>query len=116
LNNLSSYTKIADLGVILFENESKNNFYASPNKLFEYIHANIPILAPDYPFIRQVVTKYKIGTLIKEITSKNVADSILNMFENQDKYNSMKYNTQLAKKELNWEIEMKKLVDVYEKI
>lgn len=116
LDVLSSYTKIADLGVILFENESKNNFYASPNKLFEYIHANVPILAPDYPFIQQIVTKYEIGILIKEITSKNVADSILNMFENQDKYNSMKYNTQLAKKDLNWEIEMKKIADLYEKI
>lgn len=116
LDDLSSYTKLADLGIILFENESKNNFYASPNKLFEYIHANVPILAPDYPFIRQIITKYEIGALIDEITPKNVAYSISSIFENQGKYNSMKYNTHLAKKDLNWEIEMEKLVDLYENI
>lgn len=115
LNQLAEYTKIADLGVILFENNSLNNYYGSPNKLFEYIHGNIPILAPNYPFIRDIIGKYDIGVLIEEITPEKISDRITYVFQDLDKYNSMKNNTIVAKKELNWEIEERKLVSLYDK-
>lgn len=115
LDQLAEYTKIADLGVILFENNSLNNYYASPNKLFEYIHGNVPILAPNYPFFRNIIEKYDIGVLIDEIIPEKISDLITSIFLDLDKYNSMKNNTVVAKKELNWEIEERQLVSLYNK-
>ncbi|MDW7731262.1 MAG: glycosyltransferase [Methanolobus sp.] len=113
--HLFEYTKMANLGVILFENNSLNNYYASPNKLFEYIHCNLPILAPNYPFISSIVQKYNIGMLIDEIEPKKIADAIKNILSDQDRYFFMKSNTDVAKKDLNWENEEKKLLELYRK-
>lgn len=113
---LFEYTRMADLGVILFENNSLNNYYASPNKLFEYIHCNIPILAPNYPFIRSIIEKYKVGVLIDNIEPDQVASAIHNIFSEENVYLEMRSNTELAKKDLNWQIEEKKLLDLYRKL
>jgi len=116
LNELSEYSKVADLGVILFENNCMNNYYASPNKLFEYIHASIPVLAPDYPFFREIIEKYDVGVLINKIESKTIANKIKNILNNIEKYNILKNNTQRAKKELNWEVEEKKFINIYKNL
>jgi len=114
LVELVKYTKIANLGVILFENISLNNYYASPNKLFEYIHANVPVLAPNYPFFKDVIEKYDIGILIDKIEPKEIANKIEFVFEDMNKYREMKNNTKTAARELNWENEERKLIETYE--
>lgn len=113
LSQLLEYTKMAHLGVILFENESLNNYYASPNKLFEYIHCNLPMIAPNYPFISKIITKYNVGMLIEEIEPRIIADAVQSILSNRNHYQLMKSNTDVAKKDLNWQIEEKKLIDVY---
>ena len=111
---LVNYTKIANVGVILFENICLNNYYASPNKLFEYIHANVPVLAPDYPFFKDVIGKYDVGILIDKIEPEEIADKIKLFFEDMNRYQKMKENTKIAAKELNWENEEEKLIATYE--
>ena len=114
-NELADYTSLADLGIILFENNSLNNYYASPNKMFEYIHGNIPILAPNYPFMRFIVNKYKIGFLIDNIDPVEISTTIKNIFIDKPKLEQMRLNIQKAKNDLNWEIEGDKLIDLYKK-
>lgn len=116
LHELSRYTKCADLGVILFENESWNNYYASPNKLFEYIHSEIPILAPNYPFIENIINTYKVGCLIENIDPETIAESIKSIFADNNLYENMKKNTLTAKIDLNWEIEEQKLIHLYDQL
>ena len=55
----------ADCGLCLLENISLSDYYALPNKLFEYAFAGIPVLSVDFPEINEVVTHYKTGICIK---------------------------------------------------
>ena len=114
LRHLSDYTRLADIGVILLsKKKSLNYYYASPNKLFEYIHANVPVLAPNYPFLKEIVEKYDIGMLIDAIGPKEIADKIKLILSDMGNYQRMKENTEVAKRELNWENEEKKLLEAY---
>lgn len=58
---LSSYTKGADIGINLLESINLSKKLASPNKLFEYIHAEIPIICSYSPENNLVFDKYKVG-------------------------------------------------------
>jgi glycosyltransferase involved in cell wall biosynthesis len=116
LKQLSEYTKLADVGVVLLKKTSLNHYYASPNKLFEYIHANVPVLAPNYPFFKDVIGKYDIGILIDEIEPEEIADKIKLFFKDMNRYKEMKENTKIAEKELNWENEEKNLIAAYDRI
>jgi glycosyltransferase involved in cell wall biosynthesis len=45
LNNLPEYTMAADMGINLLEDYNLSKKMASPNKLFEYIHAGLPVIS-----------------------------------------------------------------------
>lgn len=110
---LFGYTKIAKIGVIPLENVSLSFYYSAPNKLFEYIHCNVPVLASNFPFISGVITKYNVGMLIEKIEPEQIANAIKKMLADKEQYSIMRANTYEAKKELNWEIEEKKLLALY---
>ena len=103
LARLRDYTRLADIGVIVFKNTCPDYYYASPNKLFEYIHANVPVLAPDYPLLKEIVEKYDIGVLIDKVEPEEIAAKIKLAFSDMNNYEKMKENTEAAKKDLNWE-------------
>jgi len=114
LTRLPDYTRLADIGVIVFKKTCLDYYYASPNKLFEYIHANVPVLAPDYPLLKEIVEKYGIGVLIDKIEPEEIAAKIKLVFSDMNNYQRMKENTEVAKRELNWENEERKLIGAYQ--
>ncbi len=105
LENLKSYTVQADMGLSLEEDTGLNYRFALPNKLFNYIHANIPVLVSDLPEMKAVVTRYKIGKVIKNHDEKHIADKIISMLSDKEKMQFWKANTKKAMIELNWEKE-----------
>ncbi len=113
---LLSYTKIAHLGVIYPERFNLSHYYMAPNKFFEYIHANIPVLVPDYPFLKENILKYKMGLLANSEDPEDFAKYIVELFNDKIKYEEMKRNTESAKNDLNWENEEKKLIELYRKL
>ena len=113
---LLSYTKIAHMGVIYPEEYNLSHYYMAPNKFFEYIHANLPVLVPNYPFLKENVLKYNIGQLTDSENPEDFAKNITEFFSNKEEYDEMKQNTEVAKNSLNWENEEKKLLELYRKL
>lgn len=58
---LLGWTRAADAGVIPYPAVDLNHFWCSPNKLFEFIQAGLPIMANDLPYLRDVVDGEAIG-------------------------------------------------------
>ena len=54
-------TRSADLGVIPYHSIDLNNYYSSPNKLFEYAAAGLPFVSNDLPFLRWIIAEYGFG-------------------------------------------------------
>lgn len=103
---LQKITTLTDLGISLEEDLGLNYRYALPNKIFDYIQAEIPILTSDLPEMREVVLTYKVGEIVNKREPKAIANQIKNILNN-DYSKALK----TAKKELVWE--EKKLIDLF---
>ena len=108
-DKLFNYTRKATLGMVLEEPLGLSFQYSLPNKLFDYIHAELPIVAGNLPEISRVVKKHKVGVLIEDYSPKTIALTIQNLLDNLTLYNNIKSNQKKAKEELCWEIESRKL-------
>ena len=51
----------ARIGVTMLEDSCLNHRFALPNKLFDYIHAGIPVLGSDLVEVKRVITSCNIG-------------------------------------------------------
>lgn len=61
---LQQLTPQADLGISLLENRGLNYYYSLPNRIADFVQAAVPVLATDFPEIRNVVERYGVGTLV----------------------------------------------------
>lgn len=105
---LPAYTTHADIGINILENRGLNYYYALPNRIFDYIRADVPIIASDFPEIRRIVSHYKIGKLIDNYEPKHLASVIcLLIAEEKDKEAFRKAN-----EELTWEKESALLLEI----
>ncbi len=111
--DLWQYTRQADLGFSVEENLGLNYFYALPNKIFDYIQAEIPILCSDFPEMKNIIRKYDIGTVLKSRKPEKIAMQIKSIFTNKKQLIRWKENLQEAKKELCWQNEEKTLLPIF---
>ncbi len=113
---LFSYTVKASVGVSLEENMGLNYCYALPNKLFDYIHAGIPVLVSALPEMEKVVKKYEVGMAISDREPKFIANTLHYMLTNYKKRAYWQKNLKFAAKELSWEKEEIKLEKIFSNI
>jgi len=116
INELSEYTKRADLGISLEEKLGLNYYYALPNKLFDYIKAGVPVLVSDFPEMGLLVKKYDIGITTLSTNPKEIAKIIKFMVTDSQSIQKWQKNLQKAASELCWEKEEIKLLNLYEQI
>ncbi|MDR1879254.1 MAG: glycosyltransferase [Bacteroidales bacterium] len=105
---LSGYTACADIGVNLLENAGLNYYYALPNRIFDYMRKEVPVLSSDFPEIRKIVAHYGIGTLIDDYSPEFLADTIRQMVTQEKN----KEGFARANAELSWENEAQTLLKV----
>lgn len=58
--------KSADFGLLLIENVSLSDYFALPNKLFEYMFAKTPIVGINFPEISKVLVETNSGVVLNE--------------------------------------------------
>ncbi len=110
---LSYYTRQASLGVSLDKPSSVNYELSLPNKIFDYIHAGIPVLASSIKEVRYVIEHYQVGIIVDEVTPQAIAKCILYIYQNKSLYDSWKANTAKAASELCWEHEERILQSIF---
>ncbi|MEX0616499.1 MAG: glycosyltransferase family 4 protein [Candidatus Woykebacteria bacterium] len=114
LEDIRKITLSADLGVIPYRNFGLNNFYSTPNKLFEYIAAGIPVVASNFPELRKIILDNKIGNVFDPENPIDIADKINTILSDKKGLEELKKNVKvLFETRLNWKIEEKKLLEVY---
>ncbi|MBI3501370.1 MAG: glycosyltransferase family 4 protein [Bacteroidetes bacterium] len=110
---LKNYTACADIGISLDKDTNINYKFSLPNKIFDYLHAAVPVLASNLTEIKKIFSKYEIGIIIENHEPKHIAEKINFMLANTDKMKEWKSNCLLAAKEFCWENEEKILTEIY---
>jgi len=103
----------ADLGLSVEEDLGLNYRYALPNKLFDYIQAEIPVLVSDLPEMKKIVTGYRIGAILENRAPEQMAMQIQKIFSNTEQIREWKVNLKKAAEELCWEKEKEILKLIY---
>jgi glycosyltransferase involved in cell wall biosynthesis len=111
---LLNYTSSADFGILFYENNCLNHYYCSPNKMFEYLMAEIPVIVSNLYEMKRLVEDNKIGVVAKENTPQGLEEAILKASKlNKEE---LQKNIQKVKEIYNWEEQEKVLLDVYKEL
>lgn len=110
---LMAHTANADLGLTLDKDTNLNYRYSLPNKLFDYIHAQIPILASELPEIARIVRQYNIGRITNSHDPETLALLMEEMLNNKTERSNWEAGLVKAAKDLTWENEEKTLQNIY---
>lgn len=110
-NKVVEIASSADVGLCLIENVSLSDYYCLPNKLFEYVFGGIPVLASNFPDIRHVIEKYKLGVCV-DLDAKSIQNGI-NAFTSGDFIYNPKHSDL---SELSWDTQEQNLINLYERI
>lgn len=111
---LFDYTSSADIGIngLVTADNCLSYYYSLPNKLFEYMMANLPIIVSDAYEMKKIVIAHDLGGVLSENTSSGLKEVIAKI-AGMDKEKLQK-NIQKAKKIYCWEEQERVLLKVYE--
>lgn len=110
---LRACTVMAHLGFSLDKPVSINYEFSLPNKIFDYIHAGIPVAATPIAEVKKIIEQYGCGFCFTNNDPKKMAEEIMALMNNRPKYEQLKQNAERASKILNWENEQYKLIEIY---
>ena len=113
---MMNFTHHADLGLTLDKDTNINYRFSLPNKVFDYMHANTPILASDLIEVKKIVDGYQIGTITYSHDPIKLAETIVEIQNNPAQILRWKENCLKASQLENWESEVQKLAAFYPKI
>jgi glycosyltransferase involved in cell wall biosynthesis len=112
-DQLYDYTVHADLGFSLDKDIGINHRFALPNKVFDFIRAEVPVVVSNLVEIRKLVEQYRIGVVAEDHQPENIAQTVNALLSDRALYQQLKKNTVLASEELCWENEETVLKAIY---
>lgn len=107
------YVSSADWGVLFFENLTKNNNYALPNKLFDYVMGGLPVLASNLKEITKFINRNKVGYVVDYEDDKQIIDTLIGINSKKEKFLSAIEET---RKKYSWEGQEKVLINLYKSL
>lgn len=110
---LLGLTAAADAGVIPYQAICLNNYYCTPNKLFEFIAAGLPILASDLPELRRLVKDNQIGEVGDLSTPMAIAQMVEAFFADELRLSHWRERLVVVRQELSWQKEGEYLKQLY---
>ncbi|HEX6608489.1 MAG TPA: hypothetical protein VF276_16425, partial [Chloroflexia bacterium] len=90
-----------------------NNYFSSPNKLFDFIQAGVPIVASDLPFLRKVITETDGGLVARLDSPEAYAATINAVLTRPDGGAAVRANLRRAAPAYTWETQSRKLIAAY---
>lgn len=75
--DLPFITQACDIGIVAYPFSGLNNIYCSPNKVFEYAQAGLPMIATNQPPLKAMVERYQLGRCLgPDLSPVEIADAI----------------------------------------
>lgn len=111
---LAPYTASADVGVLLYRNDCRNNYYCAPNKLFEYMMMGLPVVAPSFPGMARIVAGDDVGLCVDPSRPEEIAAAVNRLARDPAARARMRANgLRLSQERYNWRVESEPLLERY---
>lgn len=110
---LQAVTEKAFIGYNILANKGLSYYYSLANKFFDYTMAGIPCLVSEFPEYVSLHEKFGIGVYC-DLSESDIVSQVNALFLNKELYGKLQQSAWEASKTLNWELEMKVLLEVFE--
>ncbi|HUI64928.1 MAG TPA: glycosyltransferase [Bacteroidota bacterium] len=113
-HELAAYTASADIGLLFYRNDCRNNYFCAPNKVHEYMMMGLPMVTVNYPGIRALVEREGIGVCVDPEDPHAIAEAVNTIASEKETYRNMRANClRSARERYNWEHEFQALKSAY---
>ncbi|MBQ0005288.1 MAG: glycosyltransferase [Clostridiales bacterium] len=116
ITDLWKYVSAADVGMITIPAASKSYYFMLPNKLFENIQSETPVIVSNFPAISSIVEGEEIGLTCNPTDVIAINQCVEKMRTDAAFYQKCKANLKSAKEKYCWEKEKQRLKDAYAKL
>ena len=114
-SELPYWSQGATIGVIPYEDVGLNHKFCTPNKLWEYPNAGIPLIVSDLPEMRKVIDRYNVGWVLPKERSDFVLANMISSLTESDIERCQKNCAKFILTE-GWEVFEKRLVSCYREL
>ncbi len=116
-DDVISYAASATVGIAPIRPTTLNNAYSLPNKLFQYMAAELPVVASSLPQLREVVEGSGAGVTVDTGSVSLLAAALRDLLGDRDRLAAMGRNARKAVDErYNWATSAATLREVYERV
>lgn len=112
MDELKDLTVKASIGLSVERLESLNYRYALPNKVFDYIHAGVPVLYSPFEELKLLLKEKSIGQVLVSHSPVQMASQIQSMLQHKS-YSEWVSNCKELAVEFSWEKEEVKLIKLF---
>jgi glycosyltransferase involved in cell wall biosynthesis len=120
-SELLSWVASADVGAMPNPGATRNDYFSSPNKLFECFAAGVPVVASDFPTMRRIVlddAEGPLGALCDPNRTESIGAAIASIVglspEGRDAFKTR--CRRAAADRWNWETEVLRILSIYSEI
>ena len=109
----------ATVGLVPIRGGPLNHQLGDTNKLHEYLMGGLPVIASDLPEIRRIATMGEphVGELFEPSSPESIAAALRRVLEDPERLAARRRQArQVAVEHLNWEIEERRLLAVYDQL
>ncbi|MGI0015824.1 MAG: glycosyltransferase, partial [Nitrososphaera sp.] len=110
-NLVQYYQLAADVLLLYYPSGMDLNKYRSPGKLFEYMASGRPIVAADYPVLREVLGDDPAAVLVPPDSPQRLAQNIKNLLADSSKMESLATRALERVSQFTWEARARRILD-----
>jgi len=105
----------ADVGVIPYEPHVINNRLCCPNKLSQYLHAGLLVIANDLPYVKSVLSEADAGLFYSSAEPGTLAKAVHRAVAEPDLLKRSRRNAlRFARERFNWQTQSETLYALYQ--
>lgn len=117
MNDMVDAAALGDIGIVPYRPVSLNNELCTPNKVFEYMMAGLPMAASDLPELTRFVKENELGDVFDPDRPEDIARAIEHVLSSGDFLREAGGRAaRLARSRYNWEAEASRLLDLYRRV
>ena len=108
------YTASADFGISTIEDTCLSYRYCLPNKMFEYLMSDLPVMVSNLPEMKKIIEEFQVGVVLKENSVDGIKEAVKKSINLNKK--ELLENIRLVKSQYHWQLQEDILLKIYNEL